>query len=67
MTAVVGDRFIPGWDPWPLTARTRFVLWVALGQLAVDLDLALQPAHNGGQSIRTVADDPVARSGTSPL
>jgi hypothetical protein len=30
-----------------LTARTRFVLWVALGQLAVALDLALQPAHDG--------------------
>jgi hypothetical protein len=41
-----------------LTARTRFVLWVALGQLAVAVDLALQPAHNGGQSIRAIADDP---------
>jgi hypothetical protein len=45
LTVVVGDRFIPGWDPWPLTTRTRFVLWVALDHLAVAVDLALQPAQ----------------------
>ncbi|HEX2807027.1 MAG TPA: hypothetical protein VHN80_12755 [Kineosporiaceae bacterium] len=41
-----------------MTARTRFVLWVALGQLAVALDLALQPAYGDGRSIRDIADDP---------
>lgn len=36
-TFVVGD-----WNPWPMTARTRFVLWQALTQLQATLDLGLQ-------------------------
>lgn len=34
---VVGD-----WNPWPMTARTRFVLWQALVALQARLDLGLQ-------------------------
>src|SRR5450755_3340859 len=41
-----------------MTARTRFVLWIALRQLAVAVDLALQPAHDDKKPIRTIADDP---------
>jgi hypothetical protein len=35
-TFVVGD-----WNPWPMTARTRFVLWQALAKLQAELDLGL--------------------------
>jgi hypothetical protein len=36
---------------------TAFVLWVALGQLAVAVDLALQPTYDGEQPIRAIADE----------
>src|SRR5450755_958165 len=49
-----------------MTARTRFVLWIALRQLAVALNLALQPAHDDKKPIRTIADDPGGPAPTVP-
>ncbi len=36
------DRFVAGiWNPWPITPRTRFVLWQAMAILSSTLELEL--------------------------
>ncbi|WP_426763044.1 hypothetical protein ACP3TD_11525 [Pseudarthrobacter sp. 1G09] len=44
---------VGGWNPWPMTARTRFVLWQALAELQTTLDLGL----DGWQHDSVVPDD----------
>jgi hypothetical protein len=48
------ESFVVGnWNPWPMTARTRFVLWQALAELQTTLDLGL----DGWQHDSVIPDD----------
>ncbi|UPK73166.1 hypothetical protein MU582_11980 [Nocardioidaceae bacterium SCSIO 66511] len=45
-------------DSWPLTPRTRFVMWVALGHVAMAIDSDLADVRGGREQVETVAGDP---------
>ena len=52
------DQFVSSdADTWPLTPRTRFVLWLALADVAAAIDFDLSAARDGTASTAEIAVD----------
>lgn len=53
------ERFVPsGAGPWPLTPRTRFVMWRALAMVRASLGLDLAVVQESTRDIADLASDP---------